>query len=115
MPASRSADIETSYTKIVGDFLNKHDDFISTAGIADATGLTTLQLRQTLHWLRQCKAIDSVDSGGTLYWFATPETDTRVRTIDEHRREDEPRATRGTGRRTKTGTARMKQLRGLPE
>jgi hypothetical protein len=113
MPASRSANVETSYTKKVFDFLCAHDDFIRMKDIAAATGLDTRQLRQTLPWLRKCKAIDSVESGGVLYWYATPDTDQRMRTIDEHRREDEPRNARGGGRRTKVGTARMKELGGL--
>ncbi len=112
MPASRSANVETSYTKKVFDFLCTHDDFIRMKDIAAATGLNARQLRQTLPWLRKCKAIDSVESGGELFWYATPERDLRMRTIDEHRREDEPRNARGGGRRTKVGNARMRELGG---
>ncbi len=94
MPASRSANVETSYTKKVFDFLCTHDDFIRMKDIATATKLELRQLRQTLPWLRKCKAIDSVESGGELFWYATPDTDTRRYRIDEHRREDEPRHAR---------------------
>lgn len=98
MPASRSATVETSYTKLVFDFLVNQDDFVHQSEITEATGLSSRQLRQTLPWLRKCKAIDSVESAGRLYWFATPELDTRLFSVDEHRREDEPRAPAGSGR-----------------
>lgn len=112
MPASRSSPVETSYTKRAFDFLVNHDDFVTMPDIATCTGLTIRQLRQTLPWLRKCKAIDSVESDGRLFWYATPESDLRLRTLDEHRREDEPRNVRGGGRRTKSGTARMNELSG---
>lgn len=94
MPASRSADVETSYTKKVTDALEAADDFMSLKALAEATGLNLKALRPTLWWLRKIKAVDSLESGGTLWWFLTPDTDSRSKVINAHRKEDEPRKVR---------------------
>lgn len=90
---------EPTYTTLVLDYLIKGDDFFSIGNIADALKLTRHQVRVTLIHLQRYKVVDSVGSGGTLYWFATPELDTRVR-VTEARVREEPgtRSPRGTGR-----------------
>ncbi len=99
MPASRSAVVEVSNTRKVLDALIAADDFLSLPALTAAAKVTTKAAKTSLGWLRHIKAVDSVDSGGTLYWYATPESDQRLRTIDAHRKEDEPRQQR-RGRRT---------------
>lgn len=91
MPASRSAKTEPSYTSLAEQALIKADDFLSVEQIIEVTGLTWAAVRSSLGWLRKCKAIDSVESGGQLYWFSTLENDQRSKKIEERKREDEPR------------------------
>lgn len=92
MPASRSASVEPSFTSIVLAALVAADDFVSATDLATLTGLTTGNCRTALTYLRDVHAVDSVDSAGRLYWFATPDADQRTRAIDARKREDEPRA-----------------------
>jgi len=94
MPASRSAPVETSYTKRITDALAAADDFVPLSGLVDITRLPATKLRGALHWLKKSKAINSLDSDGRLYWYLTPDADQRLRVIEEHRREDEKRTTR---------------------
>lgn len=90
---------EPTYTSLVLDYLTHGDDFFSIGNIVDALKLTHHQVRVTLLHLQRYKVVDCVGSVGTLYWFATPETDTRVR-VTEARVREEPgtRRPRGAGR-----------------
>lgn len=94
MPASRSAKTVTSNTALVTQALETADDFLTVAQICDLTTLAPKAVMTALGWLRQAKAVDSLESGGSLYFFSTPESDTRLRRFDEHRKEDEPRVVR---------------------
>ena len=99
MPASRSASVEPSFTQIVLAALIAADDFLSLEALQRETGLTTKSLRTALPYLRDVRAVDSVESGGRLFWFATPESDQRQRQIAERKREDEPRKAKRVARR----------------
>lgn len=76
----------TTCTTAVLEWLVQHDDFATRAQImAGAKLITSGQTTVTLSDLRRCKAIDAIDVDGTLFWFATPHTDTRSRHLDEIR------------------------------
>ena len=95
MPASKSAVSAPSNTCRVTTALSERDDFMSLDDLTIATGLTRREVRGAIHWLRKIKAIDSVESAGHLYWFLTADTDQRTHTIDEKKKEDEPRIFNG--------------------
>ena len=98
-PRSRNAP-EPTWVSQVEEALARADDFMSFADLLQAVGAgcTHNRLTAALHSLRKYKAADSVESGGKLYWFSTPDTDTRVRHYDM-RRPEEPGTRR---RRSKT-------------
>jgi len=85
---------EPTWTSRVEEAFARADDFLSFADLLLATGCTHNRLTAALHHLRKCRAIDSIESGGRLYWFATPDTDSRCWHV-ESRRPEEP----GTRRR----------------
>lgn len=74
--------------------LKSIDDFASVKQLADATKLTSNQVGASLHHLRKHLAVDSVESGGKLWWFLTPGQDTRTFHLDERTPEEKPRAPR---------------------
>jgi len=92
-PRSRTTP-EPTWTSRVEEALRTADDFMSFADLVQATGCTYNRLAAALHHLRRYRAIDSIESGGRLYWSTTPDTDTRCRHV-EMRRPEEP----GTRRR----------------
>lgn len=91
MPASKSAPTEPSITARVLEMLQKYDDFLNAAELAILLDLPAKKLNSALWWLQKVQAIDAVEAGNTPYWFAKPGYDTRRRTIDERKVEDEPR------------------------
>jgi len=91
MPASKSANVEPSCTSKVMSVLKQYDDFLDVSSITVLTGLKKQNVLSSLWWLQKIKAVESVNSGGVPFWFATPDTDMRSRTIDERKKEDEPR------------------------
>lgn len=64
------------------------DDFMSLQQLLEVTKASVNQLTAALHSLKMYRAVDSVESGGRLYWFATPLTDRRSRQLEERRTED---------------------------
>lgn len=91
MPASRSVDPTPTHTSVILAALVAADDMITAAHIQSTTGLRNDIVFTTLKHLRRHCAVDSIEEGGTLYWFATPATDTRKYALGELRHEDEPR------------------------
>lgn len=84
-------------TSLVEEALRAADDFMSYPMLIAKTGRSISQIGAAISWMRRHKAVDSVLVEGRPWWFATPETDTRSRTVDELIPEDKPR--RMTGRR----------------
>lgn len=77
-----------TWTSLVEEALRKADDFMGAEALRAATGANPHQLSAALHHLHKRRAVDSVESNGRLWWFATPETDTRLRVVEERRPED---------------------------
>ena len=88
-----------TFTSLVEDFMRRSDDFVAIWQImASHPELTNNRVTASLAMLRKFKAVDFMESEGMTYWYCTPDTDTRSRTVEERARE-EP-GTRKT-RRTK--------------
>jgi hypothetical protein len=81
------SDKKPTWTSLVLDVLVRADDFMSTAQVMAATGANIDQTTAALHHLSKCKAVESVVGGdGNLWWFATPDHDCRLRTVEERAR-----------------------------
>jgi DNA-binding transcriptional regulator GbsR (MarR family) len=91
MPASRSAIVQPSDTSRVTEALTITDDFMTATQIATATGLARNAVTRSLWWLQKARAVEAIESAGDVHWFVTPDTDTRHHTLDERKKEDEPR------------------------
>lgn len=72
------------------------DDFVNLRGLVATTKLTLNQVSASLSHLHKCGAADCLESPDGLWWFLTPDTDTRARKIEERRPEDKPRRARKT-------------------
>lgn len=66
------------------------NDFVRAKEIAQHFKLTINQVCTSLNQLRIFKAVNSIDQDG-LWWYATPETDTRTREVIERVPESKPR------------------------
>lgn len=89
-----------TWTSLVEEALRKADDFMGAEALRAATGANPHQLSAALHHLHKRRAVDSVESNVRLWWFATPDTDTRLRVIEARRPEDP-----GTRRRSRKAPA----------
>ena len=86
---------ETTATKLVMDYLRRVDDMVRARTIADATQCDVHKVNSALWSLHNYKCVELVESQGSVYWFALPETmDQRVRTVDERTPEGKPRRKR---------------------
>lgn len=81
---------ETSTTTLVLEHLKRVDDFQNLDQICDTVrvsvdkALCRHKIQTALVHLRRFRAIDSMESDGRLWFFATPDTDMRTYTVDEH-------------------------------
>jgi hypothetical protein len=66
-------------TKLVLDYLIGLDDFATRGMVVAGAGVTVSQITATLHDLKRYKAIDVMDVDGALWFYATPDADTRMR------------------------------------
>lgn len=78
-------------TTLIVEALERADDFMTMAQIVAATGRTTARVNVALHHLKKHRAIDAMAVEGRLYWYGTPETDSRCKQFDERVEETEPR------------------------
>lgn len=103
MAYRRKLDVGPSKVSLVEEQIRLKDDFITQKQLGSllegkANGN---QISAALHLLKRYKAIDSMESDGQLWFYGTPESDTRTKTI-ETRVIEEPgtRAKRAYKRRT---------------
>lgn len=76
---------DVTKTRLVFEYLLEHE-FSRRAVIASATKLPLPAVTTCLHNLRHYQAVDVViEADGVGWWFATPESDTRLRHIDERK------------------------------
>lgn len=84
----------------IEEALAKADDFMTSKMIAEVTGIHSSRVRNILSNMRvYYKAFDCVEQDKALWWFATPETDTRTKHIDL-RVPEGPGARGGASKRT---------------
>lgn len=70
------------------------NDFVNLRGLMAAAKLTSNQVSASLSHLHKYRAADCLESPDGLWWFLTPDTDTRTKKVEERRPEDKPRRTR---------------------
>jgi hypothetical protein len=74
---------ETTSTCRVMDALVRADDFMTSRQLQAALGLNCNRVSAALFHLRKYKAAEAMEADGTLWWFATPDADTRTRVVEE--------------------------------
>jgi len=67
------------------------DDFRTSRQLGVELKLSSSQLSSSLAHLYKHQAVDCIEQPGTLWWYATPESDTRCRHMDERAPEKAPR------------------------
>lgn len=72
-----------TWTSLVEQALIEADDFMSLDQIEMAIGASLNQATAALHHLQHHRAVDAVEGGGRLWWFATPADDNRLRKVHE--------------------------------
>lgn len=100
------ADKEPTFTYTVETWLAEQDDFKSFTEIRLGTGLSYNRVSAALSNARKFKAADFMVQDGITYWFLTPESDTRIRHVEEKAREDNPRKPRRVKGSTNPGAGR---------
>lgn len=83
-----------TWTSLTLAALVRADDFRTAAQLRVEIGASSTQLSAALIHLRRRKAVDFVEAGDALWWFATPETDDRSCKRDERTPESRPRRPR---------------------
>lgn len=81
-------------TSIVAEYLARVDDYVTLAQVKRDTRLDTNHASAALYHLKKFRAAECFESGGVLWWFATPQTDTRTKTLAERTPEARPRRQR---------------------
>jgi len=81
-------------TSIVFAALIRANDFRTGKQLQTETGLSSNRVSAALYSLMKYKAAEFIEAEGSLWWFATPDTDTRSRTVDEKAPELKPRKPR---------------------
>jgi len=76
-------DKQPTWTCRVMELLTKTDDFMTARQIRVAIGANENQVSAALIHLRRRHAVDCVEQDNALWWYATPETDDRVKRVDE--------------------------------
>lgn len=74
---------QTTTTHLVLEALTRADDFRTARQLQEETGRNNNQVSAALSLLRRYKAVEAMAVEGTLWWYATPENDTRSRRIEE--------------------------------
>lgn len=89
-------DKRPTYTHLVLEALvHWPSDFAALRQLVQATGANVHQVSAALHHLRKRRAVDVViESNGDGFWYATPEEDDRLRTLEERTPEERPRKPR---------------------
>ena len=80
----------------VEEALARADDFRTQEQLVEESGIDKHHVQACIWWLKKVQAIDSLESDGRLWWFATPEGDRRTKRIEMRRPEDKPRRVRRT-------------------
>lgn len=85
---------EPTCVSVVETFVTKADDFVTAAQVIEGTQLTPNQVSASLIMLKKYQALACFESDGRLWWFSTPETDTRICKHEHRAPEVKPRKPR---------------------
>lgn len=85
---------EPTYTSRVEEALERADDFMTAAGLVEATGIDLHHVSTCIWYMNKVEAIQSLESDGQLWWFLTPDRDRRTKKVEMRRPEDKPRRAR---------------------
>lgn len=86
---------EPTKTSLVWEALLLLDDFVTASQlVALVDEVSANQVSASLHMLREYRAVECMESDGSLWWYATPENDTRQHQVEMRTPEDRPRRTR---------------------
>ena len=81
--------LEPTFTALVLEALTGRDDFMNAEMLRQTTGANANQISATLHHLYKRRAIDCIiEPTGVAWWYATPWSDNRSKTVKERRREE---------------------------
>ena len=100
---ARNQDRARTVTSTILEALMRADDFLTAPMVQQMTRIEShLSVQATLHYLQVRGAVECFESGGTLWWFATPDGDNRVRRMEyrirEESRKSSPRRKRSGGK-----------------
>lgn len=85
---------EPTCTSLVEAVLTMADDFKTIRQLAEETRCTPNQVSAAVHHLLKHRATDFISDAMGTWWYLTPETDTRSRTVKLRAPEEHPRKTR---------------------
>lgn len=85
---------EITTTHLVLEALTRADDFRTQRQLCAEIGRDCNHVSAALCHLRKRKAVEAMDVDGQLFWFATPEDDTRSFKLIERTPEAKPRKPR---------------------
>lgn len=75
-------DKEPTYTHRVLSALVALNDFATSKQLRAITKIPSQGVLQSLYYLKKRQAVDAVSVEDVLHWFATPETDQRLKTFE---------------------------------
>lgn len=77
-------DKRATTTSLIVAALQERDDFMNQAQLVAATGCSRNRVSAALAGLHRYKAVDCIEvQGAQLWWYLTPDQDTRLRTFAE--------------------------------
>lgn len=82
---------ERTRTSVVFGALMRSDELMTGRQLMEATGLSSHDVFGSLAMLRNYHAVESLEDNGTLWWFATPDSDQRSCVREERTPEKRPR------------------------
>lgn len=85
---------EPTATSVVLAELQGADDFMTMRQLREHTRLNINQVSAALHHLRVHKCVEFISDGSGVWWYATPESDTRLCAHDQRAPETRPRRQR---------------------
>jgi hypothetical protein len=88
-------------TSVVEHEMKFLDDFVTSKQLQKITRLDANHVGAALSHLKKHRAVDCLESEGQLWWFSTPDMDTRCRTVQERTPEKKPRKQRKSSNKNK--------------
>lgn len=85
---------EVTSTTLVFEALVASEDFLNVRTLMVKTGRINNQVTAALSSLHKYKAVDFIHDASGTWWFATPDTDTRIYRVEERIPENKPRKKR---------------------